>query len=65
MGFGNGTKGRRAPRAGLNALDLSSFREYVRTRKMGRSNEQAPVARLGPTTPRRGDNRLRRQRRFR
>ncbi len=30
----------------LNALDLSSFREYLRTRKMGRSNEQAPLARF-------------------
>ena len=31
------------PERVLNALDLSSFREYVRTRKMGRSNEQAPA----------------------
>jgi hypothetical protein len=28
-------------------LNLCSFREYLRTRKMNRSNEQAPLARFG------------------
>jgi hypothetical protein len=36
-------KGGVTPERVLNALDLSSFREYLRTRKMGRSNEQAPA----------------------
>jgi DNA polymerase (family 10) len=36
-------KGGVPPERVLNALDLSSFREHLRTRKMGGSNEQVPT----------------------
>jgi len=43
-GLAMARKGGVTPERVLNALDLSSFREYLRTRKMGRSNEQAPAS---------------------
>ena len=42
-GLAMARKGGVTPERVLNALDLSSFREYLRTRKMGGSNEQVPT----------------------